>query len=122
MKALLDLKTEYKSITGKDWKPGTVQAVNEPVKAASDSSSASSGINKAGVLNDAIQRQGNKAGVLNDAIQAQGNKVRDLKAAKASKVSHLICQFVIIACFHLLLPFCMTEKNVACHIGCCNHA
>ncbi|BFZ12382.1 hypothetical protein BsWGS_15421 [Bradybaena similaris] len=85
VKALLDLKTEYKSITGKDWKPGTVQAANEPAKVVSDSSSASSGGNKAGVLNDAIQAQGNKAGVLNDAIQAQGNKIRDLKAAKASK-------------------------------------
>ncbi|CAG5120654.1 unnamed protein product, partial [Candidula unifasciata] len=91
VKALLDLKAEFKSATGKDWKPDSVQpakgdakepskgaakepaigATKEPAKAASASTDTSS--------------TGNRAGVLNDTVVAQGNKIRDLKAAKAPK-------------------------------------
>ena len=68
MKLLLSLKADFKAQTGKDWKPGMSFAAGDA------GSSGSSPVDA------------NKAAELNDAITAQGNKVRDIKAAKASKV------------------------------------
>ena len=71
VKSLLALKAEYKSATGKDWKPG--QAA--PVTTTTPVAMATNG--------------------LTDKIAEQGNKVRDLKAAKANKVGRLtvVCHF-----------------------------
>ena len=64
---LLSLKAEYKSATGKDWKPGA--HVSSSVAQSSGST-------------------GNQYSVddLNEKITAQGNKVRELKGSKAPKV------------------------------------
>ena len=64
MKVLLVLKAEYKNVTGSDWKPG----VTPPATATPAASS------------------GAEANIINEKIIAQGNAVREMKAAKASKV------------------------------------
>ncbi|XP_076096577.1 bifunctional glutamate/proline--tRNA ligase-like isoform X2 [Mytilus galloprovincialis] len=64
VKILLALKAEYKTATGKDWKPDDLPKASLPSATSS-------------VKGD--------AGKLNEEIAAQGNKVRDLKSAKASK-------------------------------------
>ncbi|SPP82759.1 blast:Bifunctional glutamate/proline--tRNA ligase [Drosophila guanche] len=63
VKVLLELKAQYKSITGQDWKPGTVA----PAAAAP-------------TANDSV-------GKILVQITAQGDKVRDLKTAKADKTT-----------------------------------
>lgn len=63
VKILLALKTEYKSATGKDWKPD-----QPPVSAPSTTSSTTD------------------VGNLNVQIVDMGNKVRELKSEKAGKV------------------------------------
>uniref|UniRef100_A0A182P6L4 Bifunctional glutamate/proline--tRNA ligase n=1 Tax=Anopheles epiroticus TaxID=199890 RepID=A0A182P6L4_9DIPT len=68
VKALLDLKAQYKAATGSDWKPGAVVA---STAAAPQSSSAAP--------------SGGAAGEINEQIVQQGNLVRDLKAKKAAK-------------------------------------
>uniref|UniRef100_A0A182Q3N8 Bifunctional glutamate/proline--tRNA ligase n=1 Tax=Anopheles farauti TaxID=69004 RepID=A0A182Q3N8_9DIPT len=64
VKTLLELKSQYKAVTGSDWKPGVVAP---PQKA-----STASGITAEAVAIDAK-------------IVEQGNLVRDLKAKKSSK-------------------------------------
>ena len=59
MKVLLSLKGEFKSATGKDWKPDAVKADSKPQTNVDE---------------------------LNNKIVVQGNKVRELKANKAGKV------------------------------------
>ncbi|CAL1534033.1 unnamed protein product [Lymnaea stagnalis] len=76
VKTLLALKKDFKSKTGKDWKPENAGQAGEPAKQPAKSATAAT-VGSAG--------EGNKAAELNDAIVAQGNKVRDLKAAKAPK-------------------------------------
>ena len=66
VKTLLSLKADFKSATGKDWKPGMTLP-----SAAPETTSAPSG----------------QAADLNTKITAQGDKVRDLKAKKATKVN-----------------------------------
>ncbi|XP_021340016.1 bifunctional glutamate/proline--tRNA ligase-like, partial [Mizuhopecten yessoensis] len=61
VKILLALKTEYKSATGKDWKPDAKPAQAATAPATTGDSD------------------------LNDKIVAQGNKIRDLKDQKVSK-------------------------------------
>ncbi|KAJ6638073.1 Bifunctional glutamate/proline--tRNA ligase [Pseudolycoriella hygida] len=64
VKSLLALKSEYKTATGQDWKPGcVVPAVTETV----------------------IPKANNNSSELNDKIKSQGDLVRDLKTKKASK-------------------------------------
>ena len=77
VKILLQLKAEYKSAIGKDWKPGPSGAT----------------IVKAEPVNTSGAPQGNMAdsgaaGDLKAKIDAQGAKVRDVKAAKAAKVGN----------------------------------
>ena len=67
VKALLVLKAEYKSATGKDWKPGQAAPVTTTTPAPASA--------------------GDQGDILNDKVNAQGNVVRDLKASKASKVT-----------------------------------
>ncbi|EDW14211.1 bifunctional glutamate/proline--tRNA ligase [Drosophila mojavensis] len=69
VKQLLELKAQYKTLTGQDWKPGTVVAAAAPAAPAA-SAPASSDIS-------AVLAQ----------ISAQGDKVRELKAAKADKAT-----------------------------------
>ncbi|XP_034232537.1 bifunctional glutamate/proline--tRNA ligase [Thrips palmi] len=66
VKILLELKAEYKKVTGKDWKPGA-QASSAPVS-ATPTPSAAGGSDE-----------------LSAAITAQGDLVRKIKANKASK-------------------------------------
>lgn len=63
VKVLLQLKADYKSLTGQDWKPGAVP-INKPA------GSQSSTIDETEILNKIAQ---------------QGDKVRDLKTKKAEK-------------------------------------
>ena len=62
---MLSLKAEYKSATGKEWKPDSRPTVSTPA--------ASGGGNVA----------------LYDKVAAQGDKVRDLKSKKAAKVGNI---------------------------------
>ena len=75
MKKLLALKADFKSVSGKDWKPG--MTFDSPPAAATAASASTGG-------------DSSSAAVLNDKITAQGNKVRDLKAAKADKVFDVV--------------------------------
>lgn len=63
VKVLLDLKAEYKKVSGKDWKPGA-----QPATVPQSASPATSGTSD-----------------LSGQIAEQGDKVRKLKAEKASK-------------------------------------
>lgn len=75
VKALLELKATYKASTGKEWTPQAVtKPVNESPPIAPATVSASTGKNE-----DILCAQ----------ITECGNKVRDLKAKKAEKVSHV---------------------------------
>jgi bifunctional glutamyl/prolyl-tRNA synthetase len=78
VKTLLSLKADYKTATGKDWKPGQ-HAASAPSK------SAASGPSGGGSADD-----------INEKIVAQGDTVRDLKAKKAAKV--MIQSFIEINC------------------------
>ena len=72
MKSLLSLKADYKSATGKDWKPGQAPPAAEPAPVAAPASAS-----------------GALALDLHNKIVEQGNTVRDLKGKKASKVRQL---------------------------------
>ena len=72
VKSLLSLKVDYKSATGKDWKPGQAPPAAEPAPAAAPASAS-----------------GASALDLHNKIVEQGNAVRDLKGKKASKVRQL---------------------------------
>lgn len=61
---MLGLKAEYKSSTGKDWKPGAAPPTG--------------GNNTSGTAS---------TDELNNRITAQGDKIRGLKSAKAAKVN-----------------------------------
>lgn len=80
VKRLLALKAEYKSATGKDWKPGAHVAMGTPgggnVKEVKQEN------NQSQLIDD-----------LNNKITAQGNKVRDLKTNKAPKVRNTLWTF-----------------------------
>ena len=67
VKILLSLKADYKTATGKDWKPGQAPPATESAPTVASSASQS-------------------AADLNDQITKQGDLVRKLKAEKASKV------------------------------------
>ena len=79
MKSLLSLKADYKSATGKDWKPGQAPPAAEPAPAAAHASAS-----------------GASALDLHNKIVEQGNAVRDLKGKKASKVRQLQNVILII--------------------------
>ncbi|KAH0558106.1 bifunctional glutamate/proline--tRNA ligase isoform X1 [Cotesia glomerata] len=71
VKILLSLKAEYKTATGKDWKP---EATPKDTKEAKDAKNSQNMPKK-------------QDGDLNQQIVDQGNKVRELKAAKADKAT-----------------------------------
>lgn len=68
VKTLLDLKGQYKTLTGKDWKPGTVASVPTPT------------------VTQASSTTGDEATILQK-ITEQGDKIRVLKSNKADKTS-----------------------------------
>ena len=74
VKILLSLKTEYKNVTGKDWKPGVTPPTAEN-RGSGDRCGKSQG-----------EGNSQQAEELNTKIQTQGNKVRELKSKKADKV------------------------------------
>ena len=65
MKSLLELKGDYKKLTGVEWKPGCAVAAKEP---------------------PAMATAGGAAEELKNKCEAQGAKVRQLKSEKADKV------------------------------------
>lgn len=65
VKSLLGLKAEYKSLTGKDWTPGTVAPAKQ--------------VESKGTISD--------ENTLLQKISTQGEKVRDLKSKKAEKAA-----------------------------------
>merc|ERR1719193_2511407 len=73
VKVLLELKAEFKSISGKDWKPGMGVEETPVVAAAAAPVAATPG----GAAGEAIKAQ----------VEAQGDKVRSLKGAKADKAT-----------------------------------
>ncbi|XP_074027414.1 glutamyl-prolyl-tRNA synthetase isoform X2 [Leptinotarsa decemlineata] len=70
VKALLALKADYKALTGKDWKPGTVPKPAVVLNTSEPLSNVSSSVDENTLLEN---------------IAAQGDKVRQLKADKADK-------------------------------------
>jgi len=74
VKVLLALKAEYKSATGKDWKPPAADTKAAPKKAASPPAKA------------AVELSG-PAAQLDASIKEQGEAVRKLKAEKADKAA-----------------------------------
>ncbi|EDW24465.1 GL24160 [Drosophila persimilis] len=70
VKVLLELKAQYKSLTGQDWKPGTVAPAPAPAKAAAAAPTGSDSV-----------------GTILAQITSQGDKVRELKTAKADKAT-----------------------------------
>ena len=87
VKVLLQLKSDYKSLVGKDWKPGAASGTTP--KKQDQGTSASTPI-KQEIESEPPQAAGmdglSDIGPLMEKIDIQGTKVRDLKAAKAPKV------------------------------------
>ncbi|KAL1373620.1 hypothetical protein pipiens_018566 [Culex pipiens pipiens] len=78
VKVLLQLKADYKSLTGKDWKPGTVATpAAQPVKQDKE--------NMAPTNNVPAAAAGSEKDVLTAKVNAQGETVRNLKSSGASK-------------------------------------
>lgn len=72
VKVLLQLKADYKALTGQDWKPGAV-----PKQASASMAAGPAGDDP-------------KKAELTEKVNAQGNLVRELKAKKASKVLFVV--------------------------------
>ncbi|EDS40767.1 bifunctional aminoacyl-tRNA synthetase [Culex quinquefasciatus] len=78
VKVLLQLKADYKSLTGKDWKPGTVATpAAQPAKQDKE--------NMAPTNNVPAAAAGSEKDVLTAKVNAQGETVRNLKSSGASK-------------------------------------
>merc|ERR1712228_1041463 len=75
MGALLELKAEFKKVSGKDWKPGMV--VEETLVSAVDAPAPVEAASPGGAEGAAIKAQ----------VETQGENVRSLKAAKADKAT-----------------------------------
>lgn len=73
VKVLLELKAEYKKLTGTDWTPGAAAAVTPPKKEQSPLP-VSAGSDNNSAISEILQK-----------ITKQGEKVRDLKSQKAEK-------------------------------------
>ncbi|XP_021712876.1 bifunctional glutamate/proline--tRNA ligase [Aedes aegypti] len=74
VKTLLQLKTDYKTLTGKDWKPGTVAAA-APATTQNKENMAPTNTATPGSDKDALVAK----------VNAQGETVRNLKSSGASK-------------------------------------
>jgi bifunctional glutamyl/prolyl-tRNA synthetase len=77
VKVLLELKAEYKKVTGIDWKPTTTPAAAVPQKTQPVTAAAA----------PVVVAVGGKEGELLGKIAAQGDQVRQLKAKKADKAT-----------------------------------
>ena len=80
VKTLLALKKDYKTLTGKDWKPGAAAPAAAAATATATNMATSNG--KGLAATDSAE-----AVALKEKIDAQGAKVRDLKAKGGSKVN-----------------------------------
>uniref|UniRef100_A0A182SQU0 Bifunctional glutamate/proline--tRNA ligase n=1 Tax=Anopheles maculatus TaxID=74869 RepID=A0A182SQU0_9DIPT len=76
VKTLLELKAQYKTATGSDWKPGAIPTVVAATAASVPLKPAASNTDDVG---------GESAEAINKKIIAQGDRVRDLKGKKAPK-------------------------------------
>lgn len=108
VKILLALKGEYKLLTGKEWKPGTVAStpIETPVNISNNTPD----------MTDVT-----KVDTLITKINEQGNIVRNLKTNKGSKVltrrrnqsvSNILFQDVIDAAVKILLDLKVEYKNL----------
>lgn len=88
IKTLLALKAEFKSASGKDWKPG----MEIPSKAPAPSPASSGG----------------NMGELNNKIVAQGDVVRKLKSEKATKVTRIYIMNLMVS---IVVKKNNTQKN-----------
>lgn len=107
VKVLLAYKTEYKNLTGKDWKPGTV--ASKPVQNQNTSVQSSPPVEvpsaeMASGDSDAKER-------LTVKINEQGNAVRNLKSSGASKVSPLIVWIEDFFCVRIKLHMKKLHKQ-----------
>ena len=84
VKKLVALKTDYKTLTGKDWKPGASTPPAPAAAASTTSTNSMASSNDTGLA--AIDSA--EAVALREKVDAQGAKVRDLKTQGGSKVSH----------------------------------
>ena len=84
VKKLLALKTDYKAATGHEWKPqqGGAEAKKAESKPKGKANTQQT-TGASGNMADSAEAQ-----ALKSKIDAQGIKVRDLKTAKAAKVSN----------------------------------
>ena len=89
MKILLALKTEYKSLTGKDWKPGMMPQSSQ--MAQSTGNDDTSGKSQ-GAGGDCPNENSPEVQELKANIESQGIKVRELKTGGADKVSDDGCK------------------------------
>ena len=90
MKVLLQLKSEYKSLAGKDWKPGAASGTTPKKQEQVASTPTKQEIESSEPPQAAGMDSFPDIGPLMEKIDIQGNKVRDLKAAKAPKVGKLL--------------------------------
>ncbi|EDW68345.2 bifunctional glutamate/proline--tRNA ligase [Drosophila virilis] len=77
VKLLLALKTDYKSLTGQEWKPGTV----------APTAAAAAPVATIDLTADESSVGGGDIASILAKIQAQGDKIRQLKSAKAAKAT-----------------------------------
>ncbi|XP_064604056.1 bifunctional glutamate/proline--tRNA ligase-like [Liolophura sinensis] len=85
VKVLLSLKAEYKSATGKDWKPGAVNTTGTSSSSTTGTSSSGSTVTSSSSTTVTSSTGGSVADNLNAQITAQGDKIRGLKSSKAEK-------------------------------------
>ena len=104
VKTLLQLKADYKTATGADWKPGN-QATPAAAKAEKP---------KPQSVPAAGKPESQLAEELKGKIEAQGNKVRDLKTGNAAKVRAglLVHEFPSLVCI---------EIKCTIYSKCCSH-
>lgn len=78
VKVLLNLKAEYKALTGNDWKPGIVVA-------------SAPSVGETQAIASSVESGDVKKQSLVERVNQQGDVVRDLKAKKAGKVKIRSC-------------------------------
>ena len=89
MKILLQLKAEYKQLTGSDWKPATATGTTPKKQESSASVTPKKQDLEPEQVQGASMDGSPHVALLVDKIDKQGGKVRDLKAAKAPKVRNI---------------------------------
>ena len=88
MKILLQLKAEYKQLTGSDWKPAAAGTTPKKQESSASATPKKQDLEPEQVQGASMDGSPDVA-LLVDKIDKQGGKVRDLKAAKAPKVTNI---------------------------------